>query len=43
MLLLRIDAALAWWAFPIVEGVCLILAVILFKSAHKKHISVLEG
>ena len=43
MLLLRIDAALAWWAFPIVEGVCLILAVVLFKSAHKKHISVLEG
>lgn len=43
MLLLRIDAALAWWAFPIVEGVCLLLAVVLFKSAHKKHISVLEG
>ena len=43
MLLLQIDAALAWWAFPIVEGVCLILAIFLFRSAHKKLAIILEG
>ena len=43
LLLLQIDAALTWWAFPIVEGVCLILAIFLFRSAHKKLSIILEG
>ena len=33
------DPALTWWAFPIAEGVCLILALLLFRSAYRKRIA----
>lgn len=37
--LLHTDPALTWWAFPIAEGVCLILALLLFRSAYRKRIA----
>ena len=40
--LARVSPDLSWWAFPITEWGCCVLAVILFRHAHKKRIAPLE-
>ncbi len=41
IVLLAVRPILTWWAFPITEFGCMILAGILFKVAHKKQIATL--
>ena len=41
--LAQIDLTLTWWAFPVTEWVCCILAVVLFRHAHQRRIAPLEG
>ncbi len=40
--LLWTDPALTWWAFPLTEWSCCILAAVLFRRAHKTRIAILE-
>ena len=42
-LLAQADLSLTWWAFPVTEWVCCVLALFLFRYAHKKRIAPLEG
>lgn len=42
LVLAQIDPNLTWWTFPVTEWSCCILAVFLFRRAHRKKIAILE-
>ena len=41
-LLLYSNPACTWWAFPVAEGCCLILAIFLFRRSYRRRIAPLE-
>lgn len=41
-LLLYSNPACTWWAFPVAEGSCLILAIFLFRRSYRRRIAPLE-